>query len=84
MCVFFVKKTGPKTNIAPKQLWFPIGISFPGVYFKFSGAMLVSGKVIISYAHEKTGGLLGLTLTPEFLGVPRKSLGGPVGSRWCC
>ena len=37
------KFTLPKTNIAPKKWWFPIGISFSKGLF--SGAMLVSGRV---------------------------------------
>ena len=35
--------TLPKTNIAPKKWWFPIGFSFSRG--SFSGAMLVSGRV---------------------------------------
>ena len=35
--------TLPETNIAPKNWWFPIGISFSRGLF--SGAMLVSGRV---------------------------------------
>ena len=41
--LFNKKCTLPKTNIAPKNGWFPIGISFSRG--SFSGAMLVSGRV---------------------------------------
>ena len=44
MAYLLITFTLPETSIAPKKWWFPIGISFSrGV---FSGAMLVSGRVI--------------------------------------
>ena len=46
-----------------------------GVRFPETCAFLLEKNrhLIISYAHEKSGGFLGLNLTTEFLGVPRKS-----------
>ena len=42
--------TPPKFNIAPEKWWFPVGISFSSGLF--SGAMLVSGRVL-SFTLEK-------------------------------